>query len=841
MKLHKTITWILVTLFLVSVAIAEDGEFNTETGECNNCDLSNVQDYEGDIICEPSCTGSNGETITGTISQYGDPTTIKSGTYEHNGQISSGAEVIVTSSGEVITISGGSIIMPDGSMASGNIIADTSSGNLNLQVTEGSATISTNNNDPLSVSGSTNTIVVGDDGSIAGLSNQGSTIEYSNDIRDFAGETRWTCCPLSFGDNEVQDYDFPDDPDDDDDDDDGSGDGSGDPGTTSNNQEDSEVTFTVDGLYDITATLGEDGEITVFDNGVLGLDPSISASINDLDIVPLSDVYFYGDDESGYTILGSMVAQDEDDNLWFNGFEDLPITHIDLEDGSGYSNGVFMPDVDTLFVDDVRMDTEGPFVVLANIEFDSDPAFEAVGDVVGTTVGAVGDTTMAVVDGVSSVIDSINTLGKENPRNDLLGQMGPFVNGLRVGIEDNAVVNYVTESVDYIQDLVSNTEDDRLGQSNKMGGLFGLTGDDGSSVLTSMSIGALDGDLGGFAIYSGDNYFLRGNVEGELGLDVMDQTIEGSSIEGYFDAGYKFGESVVYGGAGYGIQDETDGSETESIYKLGYGLGEDFSIEGSYSETSGSDSDVTSMGLETRISDFVVELNNEISLSDEQDIERTGINLGYTWQFGDSTELGADTVVDPESGGGKAVRIDSAEGPGPSGLTVMAGAFLADSSINGDGVGANINIDYTGDVMDFPIQTGVGGSYTYYSSEVDETRAEANAVITLWENENEDATLHNLQIFGNFQYSDFDVSASTTDSNTGTTDGFGFFTGVQGEVTVVDGAIFGMEGVVQLGYMDNYRLGDSKFGWTNEEGGESAVAIRFVTDLDSLRGGRSKK
>lgn len=827
MKQHKLIIWIIVLLCLILLVIAApgEGEFDLDTGECNNCDLSNIQDYDGEIICKPSCAGTNGETITGTITQYGDPTTITSGTYNHNGQVSSGSEITVESSGQVITVSGGSILMSDGSMASGNIIADTTSGNLNLQVTDGSATISTNNNDPLLVSGADNTLTIGADGSITGLSNEGSTITYSNDVRDFGSQTSWYCCPLSFNNNAAEGNPY--EPDDDNDDDDDSGDDSSDDtGTTSNNQDDSEVTFTVDGLYDVTATLGEDAEITLFDNGVLNFDADISASINDLDIVTLSDTYFYGNEENGYTILGSIVAQDEDNNMWFNGFEDIPITHIGAD--SGYTTGIFMPDVDILFVDDVRMDSEGPFIVLASYDFDTVAVVDSV-------AGVISD----ITDPVVGVIGDITQTGRDNPRNDLLGQMGPFVNGVRLGIEDNFIVDAVTSGVDYIQDLVTNTEDDRLGQSNKMGGLFGLTGDDGSSVLTSLSMSPLDGDIGGFVVYSEDNYFLRGNIGAELGLNVMDQTIEGSSVEGYFDAGVRFGESVVYGGAGYGIQDETSGAETESTYRLGYELGQDFGIEASYTETAGQDSDVTSAELESRIGDYIIQLNNEISESDEQDIDRTGLNLGYTWHFGDATELGADNVIPSGSEGGKAVRIESVGDSDASSLTVMAGIFLSDSSINGDGVGANINIDYTGEVMSLPVEAGVEGSYTYYSSDVDESRAEANTVITLWENGDENAVFHNLQVFGNFQYSDLGVAVSTTDSE-GTTDGFGFFTGVQGEITVIDGSVFGMEGTLQLGYMDNYRLGDSRFGWTNEEGGEDAIAIRFVTNLDNLRGGKKK-
>jgi len=505
MELHKLLTWILVIILSLSLAIAttEEGSFDEESGECNNCDLSNIQDYDGTITCEPSCRGTNGETITGSITSYGDPTTITDGSYEHNGQMTSGSSISVSSSGQTITVSGGSMVSQD-TMASGDFTADTSSGGTTFEITDGSATISTEDSTTFSIEGSDNLITVNPDGSITGIGNPGSTIEHSTNIRNFNTQTSFSCCPLTFGGSEA-------------------------PPTTDDESYDFDAGDDTTTDYDVDdASVDSDSGITLNEDGTMVMEDGTSATVNDNEVTPIDISYLYSQDGTETTVLGDGITIDSEGNIVYNEGNNPSFSSFDSE--GLVTNGVLFPDyLSTITLDD------------------------------GTTINLGGD-----MDLVAATTKTSVRLSDNEGSSDIIGML-PYGDEIGDWLANNVVSTSIGAGLDYLHGLVS-SDDVRLGGSNS--GLFNEGTNTGTRCSYSLlgDYNPVSGEGSGWFNVQSDNWGVGFDYEGQASLGSDEgYSIEGA-LSAAYRFSESLNVEVEHS---YGFETETEGDTTTQGSTLG--------------------------------------------------------------------------------------------------------------------------------------------------------------------------------------------------------------------------------------------------------------------------------
>ncbi|MFT4297591.1 MAG: hypothetical protein ACMXX5_00175, partial [Candidatus Woesearchaeota archaeon] len=80
-KIIRIIATMLMVFLFLGIAFAS-GSFDEQSGECRNCDLSDINPaYDGPILCEPRCTLPSGESITGRVTLEQDGYSIIDGSY----------------------------------------------------------------------------------------------------------------------------------------------------------------------------------------------------------------------------------------------------------------------------------------------------------------------------------------------------------------------------------------------------------------------------------------------------------------------------------------------------------------------------------------------------------------------------------------------------------------------------------------------------------------------------------------------------------------------------------------------------------------------------------------
>lgn len=433
----------------------EEGTFDEESGECINCNIDDISsDYSGSVNCNPRCTTTSGDTITGQITNR-DP----------------------------LAITGGSMTQSDGTHVAGTFVADDSSGETNIQVLQGTATISSTNSDPITLSGQ-NEVTIGSDGSISGTSQTGSIIQTSEQIPINNGPVSWTYEPLHISRSSTTSTGTGSETGDDDEDDDDDNGDSGD-GTTSDTS--GNLGMDIGDDYDLDdIDLSLSSGMTINDDGTIDITEGTTLEMNGLSLGALDDINAYSTDGIT-TILGDHYVLDSDGNLII---------------ASGGNPSYSSHGTDGLSTNGVLGIGPGNLDINGETEISSD--FPMTLYTTGTTLD-------------SDDLSEIQMSGIDLMQYDIIGDP---LRGLGDVVTSSAEVtgDFLYTGALSVYDLLQNDEK-RVGRSNGFS-------EDGTShdYYNAFQVDSLlSGSANGYFLHQEEGWFVRAGYEGGVGLISSDE------------------------------------------------------------------------------------------------------------------------------------------------------------------------------------------------------------------------------------------------------------------------------------------------------------------------------